>query len=394
MTTVIAAIAAYSRLFAQPVSSQHSTADALLDRGMVVTQLLMGIGTSSVIMTLVLMMHRTHLYYKYRTQLTVLNRLLRVLLQLTAARTPTTIGFMALGVTSRSLSEESAGKALAVLIFHPLAYNMQQALLVLPVKVAVVLQILNTLTTLWWSRVLPCILKHSAAAGSSNTAAAASLYAAAERVCTSAQSYAAWAYMTATGQDGVYPSWRGSVCHGVTAVQTLHVFFTLCCMLLLPVAAVASLDAWLTTHAQMAGTDTANSNSSTSSRSRSISTTSTASTIDSSSTSSSHAGASSSSSTLPHTSPAAYGAGASSSSLLAHSAQQPANQISQERVSLDARVAAIAAVSQPLHAYYLVLLVPVVLAAFWLVAELLTGWFSTTIDCATVLRVCGIVARR
>lgn len=370
-TSLAAAVAAYTRLWTLPASGHlwyRSMADFLLAPDLVLTQILMFFNFITVTLMLGLMARRVGLYYRYRMQLCVLNRLMRAMLQTLVARTPATVGYMTLGVARRSLYLDPAGKALAVVVAHPMVFQMQQALFVLPLRFMLPLQLYNTIVAMEWSKALPCILQHAAAEASTPP----TLVTAAEKVCVSAQSWTALLQAAAAAPDGLLPMLSSTACDGVRAVHTLHIFATLFCVLLLPVGAVFGLEVCLQSNMQDSSSSNTVSNSSASAAS-----------------SSSGRGGNSSSS-MPSF-------GSAPQVLTTSSSQGSAGQGSSSRAALAARVPldgilpSLASIPQPLHTFFCILLVPVALAATWLLAELLTGLFAARVDCGALLRTMGVV---
>jgi hypothetical protein len=123
-----------------------------------------------------------------------------------------------------------------------LFFWLQPALFVLPVTLTLFAQLATTAAALQWSRMLPCVLQHAAAGAGTSAALVVS---AAQEYCIQAQSWAAL-LLSAVASPDIVIGWLGpDACSGLKAVQTLQAFCTVCCLLLLPVAAVFWLDRWL-----------------------------------------------------------------------------------------------------------------------------------------------------
>jgi len=370
-TSLAAAVATYTRLWALPSGHlwYQSMADFLLAPDLVLTQIVMFVNFIAVMLMLGLMARRAGLYYRYRMQLCVLNRLLRAMLQILVVRTPATVGYMTLAVARRSLFLDPAGKALAVVLAHPMVFQMQQVLFVLPLRFMLPLQLYNIVVAMQWSKSLPCILQHAAAEASTPP----HLVTAAEKVCVSAQSWAAVLQAAAAAPDGLLPMLSSTACEGVRSVHTLHIFATLCCVLLLPVGAVFGLEACLQTNLQDRSSNSSNSTV----RNTSASAASTS-------------RGSGRGSSMPSfvTAPGVLSVSSSQGFAGQGSSRQAAPAA---RVPLDGLLPSLASTPQPLHKFFCVLLVPVALAATWLLAELLSGLFAARVDCGALLRTMGLV---
>jgi len=363
LTSVVAVVAAYARLSTELPTAAHSLATYRADPGVSFGELLLGFHAVGVLVMLLLVTKKAHLYVKYRTQLCLLNRLLRLCLHLLLMSRPVWVGWiMGLGVANRSVSLADPSKALLLLMLHPVAFYMQQAMFILPSGYVAVLQLINTIASLQWSWMLPCVLQH-AAANPSNSAGldAAPLLAVAERACVKVQSWVVLLQSALAEPQNAFPFSGGEVCTGVQAVQTLQIFSTFCFLLLLPVGAVLSLEVWLWVLWTSSSTSIHSSSSSSSS---------------SSSTPASHTGG---------LGVVLHDTGVNSSAYSGprqHSG--PADRQAATGMSAAAHI-------QCVPIYYYLLLVPLVLAAAWMLSELLTAVFAEHTDCPAILRTCGII---
>lgn len=363
-TSVLAAAVIYGRTITEHPTSADGQPGWAAFIDMVNLHLLIAVNAVAVILTLALMAQQPALYYRYRLHVCLLNRLLRVLIQTWGCNSQV-IGFMLTGITARSLSLGTTSKGLALLMLHPTIFFLQQGLFILPPGLVLLLQLVNTSAALYWSMALPCVLQH-AAAEEGGAGLVHLLYAAAEKVCVQAQSWAAVLRAAgAASSDGILPGPSSSVCEGVTAVQTLHMFCNLSLLLLLPVGAMLALEGWLRA-CQGNQPDTSSGSGSSIGRS----------------TTSSGSGSSSSRGTRHqrvHQNVLLAATGANADRSPGH-AQLGLVQLATE-----------AAAGQTWHVFYVLLLAPAVLGVTWLLAELLAGVFAAHVDCPAVLHAAGIV---
>lgn len=343
MTTIVGGATAYTRLAAQVAAPNNSSGGwtFFLQAGFrfYLMQAVIVTNIAGVLLMLSCMAQRTHTYQRYRLQLTASNRALRLALMLLVTTSPSVLGHMGLGISERTLSG-AQDRSLALMLLHPGVFWLQQSLYVLPGRPTVLLQLLTTVMAMQWSRMLPCVLQHAAAQVSTD---ASPLIAAAESWCTHAQSWVSAALAAVVGPDSD-PLWApdAAACSGMSALQTLNNFCTLCILVLLPVSAVFSFDVWLwSIH---------------------------------------HARSRSSSSSARHAPDSDF------------TTQQTSHVFAQAFASVDLQaLATSAAAKSGACPYYLFLLAPVVLGVTYFVAECLTREFAASTSCPAVLQSAGLL---
>lgn len=357
LTTFVAGVAAYSRLLAQIAAARHDWSFFVpLGYGYTAVVLMVLTNIIGVLFMLFVMAQRHNRYQKHRLQLCLLCRALRLTLMLTVVMIPSIVGHIGLGVAVRTLQLESPTKALAVILLHPVVFWLQPAVFVLPDTLTLLAQLATTAAALQWSRMLPCVLQHAAAEVGTS---AALVLSAAQEYCIQAQSWAAL-LLSAVASPDVVTGWLGpDACSGLTAVQTLQAFCTVCCLLLLPVAAVFWLDRWLLAVQQgaMAGPEN------------------TSQTDSSQGVNDAH--------------------GTSEADLLRQEILSFLSDSSTRgRNSVLGQGAAVLSFRQAVPAnvaiYVMVTASPVVLLVVWTVSELLAGLFAANTDCSAVLQGAGL----
>lgn len=185
-------------------------------------------------------------YQQHRTLLCGINRLLRVVVHLHICTSASGRAPLARSLVARLHQLQPGSKPevlLALVVLQPMVFAMQQALFVLPLKgclATLVVQLVNTGAALQWSRALPCTLRHP----SLQDAITAPLQAAAEAACRRLQDAVVALQLAAEVPEGLLTP-AESVCSGEAAVQTLNVFATLQALLVVPVAVVYTLDAYI-----------------------------------------------------------------------------------------------------------------------------------------------------
>lgn len=347
MTTIVGGATAYIRLAALIAAADYGGWTFFLQAGFrfYLIQAVMATNIAGVLAMLLCMAQRTRTYQRYRLQLAASNRVLRLALMLLVTTSPSVLGHMGLGISERTLSV-SQDRSLALILLHPVVFWLQQSLYVLPGRVTVLLQLLTTVLALQWGRMLPCVLQHAAAHASTDNTSA--LIAAAESWCMHAQSWVTAVLAAVVGLDSD-PLWAADalVCTGMSALQTLNNFCTLCVLVLLPVSAVFAFEVWL----------------------RSV-----------------HQARSSSSSSTSTT--------RASDSESSHSTtQQPSSVFAQAFASVDLQaLAASGAAKSGVCSYiYLFLLSPVVLGLTYFLAECLTSEFAANTSCPAILQSAGLL---
>lgn len=340
MTTIVGGATAYTRLAAQVAAPSSGGWTFFLQSGFrfYLIQAVIVTNIAGVLLMLSCMAQRTHTYQRYRLQLAASNRVLRLTLMLLVTTSPSVLGHMGLGILERTLSVPQ-DRSLALMLLHPVVFWLQQSLYVLPGRPTVLLQLLTTVLAMQWSKMLPCVLQHAAAQPSTD---ASPLIAAAESWCTHAQSWvsAALAAVVGPGSDPLWAA-EAAACSGMSALQTLNNFCTLCILVLLPVSAAFSFDVWLW---------------------------------------SVHHARNQSSSSTRHAPDSDF------------TTQQTPHVFAQAFASVDLQaLATSAAAKSGVCSYYLFLLSPVVLGLTYLVAECMTREFAASTSCPAVLQSAGLL---
>jgi hypothetical protein len=200
------------------------------------------LGATVVVAPLACMALRPRTYARHRKHLCLANRLFRIGFQAYAALTPAQGSLLGAVVVTRAFARpHQPARALLLLLLHPSVYWLQQALYLLEWQLTLLFQACSTLLALRFWAGVPCFLGRLVS--SEQVAAAAG---AAERACGLLQSAAAlvWAGAAVGGTQLGDGAAAADMCQGTAAITTLHVFVTLCVLLLLPVGGAYELERW------------------------------------------------------------------------------------------------------------------------------------------------------
>eukprot|EP00775_Hariotina_reticulata_P005880 gene5880-6121_t len=186
---------------------------------------------------LLLMLLRPKLYRRWRLQLCLMNRLLRLsnsTLQLTST---TAVELIAKAIAARTHGN-SPSKALAINLLHPAGFWMQQANFILPWRWVLVLQLVNFAASLRWSAQIPCLLRLQLDSSDHLPFGKAAVQA-----CGRLQD--ASVILRWIAGDPLYLRTLGDKCaDAFRAVQLLQVVISGVMLLVLPLTAVFCLESW------------------------------------------------------------------------------------------------------------------------------------------------------
>lgn len=188
---------------------------------------------------LALLLAKPQTYFQHRMIIVTAVRLMRLLMLHLTVAASNSAAAPTIAKIAVARAWEAPNTGLVIVIVQPLAYYMHHMLYLLPWQFAGVFQLASTVGVLHWYGKFPCFLQQAqqAAGVGQHPWQEKASYA-----CTGLQSYAA---LVRTAVGAPLSDFSANICDSEAVISVLQIFWTLVCLLVVPVVIIHELERWM-----------------------------------------------------------------------------------------------------------------------------------------------------